>query len=114
MVIQLNSTNPAKGTGICLGKKDGAQLTDTLSLGWIELTYSNGAPYGSHCKGEGRVSRIFFFCDSAAGDVSGPSNTPHVGVLCQWPAHHECMLHSDQGVRYDSCHLDCLHKLKSE
>ena len=31
MVIQLNSTNPAKGTGICLGKKDGAQLTDTLS-----------------------------------------------------------------------------------
>ena len=83
-------------------------------LGWIELTYSNGAPYGSHCKGEGRVSRIFFFCDSAAGDVSGPSNTPHVGVLCQWPAHHVCMLHSDQGVRYDSCHLDCLHKLKSE
>ena len=31
MVIQLNSTNPAKGTGTCLGKKDGAQLTDTLS-----------------------------------------------------------------------------------
>ena len=30
-VIQLNSTNPAKGTGTCLGKRDGAQLTDTLS-----------------------------------------------------------------------------------
>ena len=31
MVIQLNSTDSSKGTGICLGKKAGAQLTDTLS-----------------------------------------------------------------------------------
>ena len=31
MVIQLNSTDSSKSTGICLGKKAGAQLTDTLS-----------------------------------------------------------------------------------
>ena len=31
MVIQLNSTDPSKSTGTCLGTKNGAQLTDTLS-----------------------------------------------------------------------------------
>ena len=31
MVIQMNSTDPSKSTGTCLGRKDEAQLTDTLS-----------------------------------------------------------------------------------
>ena len=52
-------------------------------LGWIELTYSGGDPYGSHCGKAGRVSRIFFFCDSAAGDVSG---------CCMWDIWLVCSL----------------------
>ena len=49
----------------------------------MELTYSGGAPYGSHCGKAGRVSRIFFFCDSAAGDVSG---------CCMWDIWLVCSL----------------------
>ena len=52
-------------------------LTD---LGWVELTYSGGDKYTSHCGSEGRVSRIFFFCDSSAGEVSGLSDSPYVLV----------------------------------
>ncbi len=38
---------------------------------WIELTYSDGAPYGHHCNGAKRSARLIFLCDPLINGLVG-------------------------------------------
>lgn len=91
-VIQLNTTNHKAH---CLGKKSTAQVTGTYSLGWVELMYSGGDPYNTHCEQNERHSRIYFFCDQYAGNgdpqfVEENRGDNYCYYLFNWPTIHLC------------------------
>ncbi|XP_011409630.1 PREDICTED: cation-dependent mannose-6-phosphate receptor-like [Amphimedon queenslandica] len=47
----------------CIGLLSKSQVTETNDHVWVELTYSGGDRYGSHCNGENRKGRLVFICD---------------------------------------------------
>lgn len=47
----------------CIGKTTQAQVARTADGTWIELTYSEGDNYHSHCGLGSRTARIVFLCD---------------------------------------------------
>ncbi len=43
---------------------------------WIELVYTGGLSYGSHCKQQSRTARIVFLCDPDIGGMVGRGVCP--------------------------------------
>ena len=50
---------------------------------WIELTYSGGSKYHSHCGSVARTARIVFLCDPNVGGMVCDPNV--VGTVCDLP-----------------------------
>ena len=48
---------------------------------WIELTYSGGSKYHSHCGNLARIARIVFLCDPNVGGTVW--NLPYVWRECK-------------------------------
>lgn len=47
----------------CIGKTSQTQIARTADGAWIELTYTGGDEYGSHCGKTPRTARLAFLCD---------------------------------------------------
>lgn len=69
-VLQISKTDPKNKR--CVGRTGSNQVARTDDGAWIELTYTDGDNYTSHCNNEDRKSRVVFLCDpfvSGKGDL---------------------------------------------